>query len=204
MPLLLSAFALVDLRFVLAGHGYDTGGSRRDDSGAVDALGDLSTPWMLAALFLALVTVALLVWMSPSSTRAKLRGIAPKALIVVLIAAPLIAWTATSGDDDERLIVERAINRDGARELIVSLTEKGLNTLETTKGKRLVRVECVGRDGKLVLAAEQRWPFPYERGYDYPHAHQAANREQLRRADRCRLRGTSVPLEAEVQGALAP
>ena len=78
-----------------------------------------------------------------------------------------------------------------------------MNTLETTDGRRAVRIECFDRDGQVILDAEQRWPFRVnEAGYDYPHVHQAATREQLQQADRCELRGTRVRLEADVKGVL--
>jgi hypothetical protein len=153
-------------------------------------------------LLLTVVTVGVLVAVSPPSTRAKLRLVAPIAFTIVIIAMPLIVWTASSGGDEKRLFVERAIGLTGAPELIVSLGDDDLNTLETTNGKRAVRVECLGRRGQVVVNAKQRWPFIYEKGYEYPHVHQAASRDQVRRADRCRVRGTRVRLEADVEGAL--
>jgi hypothetical protein len=71
--------------------------------------------------------------------------------------------------DAAAAIVERWTNDARAPELIISLGEKGLNALETTDGKRIVRVECVDREGQVVLDAEQRWPFiDGEPGYDSP------------------------------------
>lgn len=71
-------------------------------------------------------------------------------------------------------------NDAGTSELIVLLGEEDLNTLETTNGRKTVRLECVGRDGQVVLDAEQRWPFvDDEPGYDSPHAHQTASRESF-------------------------
>ena len=107
------------------------------------------------------------------------------------------------GGDQKSLIVERATGMTGAPEFIVYLGEDDVNTLDTTNGKRAVRVECLGRDGKVVLDARQRWPFVNEPGYDYPHVHQAASPEQLQRAERCRLRGTRVRLEGDVEGPVS-
>ena len=190
----------------LAGHtGYNPGNVPPGDSGGDSGLGGgLGAPWIVAALVVGLVGVAALVWLSPTSTRARLRALAPKALILVVIAAPLVAWAAASQrGGGEKLIVERWVNPAGAVQLIVSLTDEGLNTLQTTDGRRAVRIECFDRDGQVVLDAEQRWPFRVnEAGYDYPHVHQAATRQQLQQADRCELRGTRVRLEADVKGAL--
>jgi hypothetical protein len=200
-------FALVDFRFpqILAGHGYDVGGNTpAGESDGSDDEGGIGTMWILAASGLALVTAAILIGLDPSGAKAKLRGVAPKAVLLVIIAVPLIAWTATSSGDGDgpNLIVERAIGLDGAPELLVSLGDDDLNTLESTGGKKAVGLECVGREGRVVFAAEQPWPFVDEPGYDYPHAHQPASREQLQRADRCSLQGTRKRLEADVQGPL--
>jgi hypothetical protein len=200
MQLLLSVFALLDLPIVMGGHGYLPGSGResRGDSGS----GGIGMASIVAVLVLALVTAGILVWLSPSSARAKLKTLAPRAFTVVIIAMPLIVWAASSGGDEKGLIVERATGLTGAPELLLSLADKELNTLETTNGTRAVRVECVGREGHVVLRAGHRWPFISERGFEYPHAHQPASAEQLQRADRCRLRGTRVRLEADVKGPL--
>jgi hypothetical protein len=202
MRLLLSVSAVDFLPTIFAGHGYDVGGSSRGESGGDDGVGGISMIWILAVLSLALVTVGLLVWLDPSGARKKLKSVAPKALIAVIIAAPLVAWTISSRGGEERLIVERWTGLNGTPELLISLGEDDLNTLETTNGKRIVRVECVGDEGEVVLDDEQKWPFVDEAGYDYPHVHQAASRDQLQRADSCRLRGTRVALEADVEGTL--
>ncbi|MFN2488964.1 MAG: hypothetical protein ABR529_04360 [Actinomycetota bacterium] len=186
---------------VLGGHtGY---GKELRESRGEDGEGGIGMAWIVAVLLLAVGTVGLLVWVSSSSTRAKLKKVAPGVLIAAVMATPLMVWTATSGvDDDQSLVVERATSPTGAPEFIVSLAEDDLNTLGTTNGKRAVRVECLSREGQVVLQAKQRWPFDNEPGYEYPHAHQAASSEQLRRADRCRLQGTHVRLDADVEGAL--
>jgi hypothetical protein len=196
-------FEQIDLPSLEAGHQYDFRDVPPGESGGDGEEGGIGTPWIIAVVVLALLAVALLVSLNPSKAIARLKALAPKALILVVIAVPLIAWAASSGGDAASLSVERWTNDVGAPELIISLGAQDLNTLETTNGKRTVRVECVGRDGDVVLDAEQRWPFvDGEPGYDSPHAHQVASREQLQRADRCRLRGTRVQLEASVKGAL--
>jgi hypothetical protein len=191
------------LTTVLAGHGYDVGGSLSRESDGDDEIAGLSLPWILAAGSLALVTAGVLVWLSPNARR-RARTVAPKALIVMIIAAPLVAWTASADSDGKRrdLTVERSTALTGRPELLISLGEDDLNALKTTGGKRTVRVECVGRDGRVVIDAKRKWPFVNERGYDYPHTHLVADRTQVQRADRCRLWGTRVRLQADVEGAL--
>lgn len=202
MGLLLLVFAQFDFPSVLAGHGYQFRDVPSGEPGSDEEEGGIGTAWILAVLFLALLTVGVLVSLDPSGARKKLRRVAPKALILVAIAAPLVAWTASAGGDEKSLTVERSVGLYGAPELLISLGDEDLNTLETTDGERFVHVECVGRDGQVVLAADQAWPFVDEPGFDYPHAHQVATREQLQRADRCRLGVTRVRLEADVSGVL--
>jgi hypothetical protein len=194
------------LSTVFAGHGYDVGGSSGGGSGGGGTDdGGIGLFWIVAATGLAVVAVGLVFWLNPSRGSKRLRSLAPKALVAALIAVPLIAWSASSGGEEPDLIVERWTADDGTPELLVSLGDVSLNTLQTTNGHKAVRMECVGRDGQLVLDVEQRWPLRMnEPGYDYPHTHHVATREQVQAADRCRLQGTRVPLEADVEGALAP
>jgi hypothetical protein len=207
-------FTLLDSILIVGGHGdsitgrsYPSGGSDGGDDG-----GGIGTAVIVAVLVLTAATVALLAWLnrqekgsdSEHRVRAlKLRSIAPAGLIAAIIATPLIVWTASSGGDDEKsLVVERWTNDSGDPELIVSLTEEDLNTLETTDGKRTVSLRCLGRQGQTVLDTTPKWPFINEAGYEYPHAHQPATAEQVQRADSCRLRADDLSLEADVEGAL--
>jgi hypothetical protein len=197
---LLTVLGLLDLPTFFGGHGYDTGSSPRVSTGE-DAGGGIGGVHIVAVALLALVTAGLMLWLSPPGAR--LRPAAPAALMAVIVVGPLAVWAASpSGGDEKSLIVERATDLRGAPEFIVYLGEDDLNTLDTTNGKRAVRVQCRGRDGRVILDARQRWPFVNEPGYDYPHVHQAATLEQLQRADRCRLRGTHVRLEGQVEGPL--
>jgi hypothetical protein len=202
IALLSLVLAQIDFPWVLAGHGYDVGGGPARDGSGVDDEGGISTRWIVAVLLVALITAGVLVSLDPGAARKKLRSVGPKALIAVFIAAPLVAWTASAGGEKKGLIVERAIGPSGAPELLVSLGDEELNTLGMTNGATFVRVECVGRDGQVVVDGRHRWPFTGEVSFDSPHAHQPASRKQLRQADRCRLRGTHARLEADVEGAL--
>lgn len=201
MRLLASVLSLLDFPTLFGGHTYDTGASspRDSDGGGPGGIGTVS---IVAVLVVTLVTVGLLASLNPSSARSKVRSAGPAALMGVAIATPLVLWAASSGGVEQSLIVERATGLTGAPELLVNLTDEDLNKLQTTRGRRAVRVECLGRGGQVVLDAKQRWPFINEPGYDYPHVHQRATRDQLVRADRCRLRGTRIRLEADVEGAL--
>jgi hypothetical protein len=212
IPLLLSVAAALDFPIIVGGHQYDFGGSPAREPSGDDGGGGIGTTSIVAVLFLTLVTVGVLAWLNRreqgprDESRAgalKMKTIVPVALTVVLIGTPLALWTASSGDEEETLIVERATGVTGSPEFIVYLEDDDLNTLKTTHGKRTVRMECLGREGQVVLDSKQRWPFiDDEPGFDSPHIHQAASQEQLQQADRCRLRGTRVRLEADVRGTV--
>ena len=204
IPLVSGLLGQVDFSWIVAGHGYDVGsGPRPEGSELEDEDGGIGTQWILAVVVIGLIAAAALVALDPPGALRKLRTVGPKALILVLIAAPLVAWTASAGGDDDQLTVERAFGVDGKPELLVSLGDDELNTPAMANGKKVVRVECLGRDGKLVVASPHRWPFLEEEGFDDPHAHQPATRDDVQRADRCRLRGTREVLEAEVKGILS-
>jgi hypothetical protein len=213
IPVLLSVVGALDFPIIVGGHQYDFRGSPSGENGGDDGGGGIGMGSIVAVLFLALVTVGALAWLNRREqgprdedrvgSLQKMKSMAPLALTAVLIATPLAVWAASSGDedDDETLVVERATGTTGSPELIVYLEDDHLNRLKTTNGKRAVRVECLGREGQVVLDSKQRWPFiNNEPGFDAPHIHQTASREQVQQADRCRLRGTRVRLEADVEG----
>lgn len=194
----------LELELPLAGHGYQLGeqfGGERDRADGPDGL---SMPYVLGVLLLVVATCAILVWLNPSLLT-RIRGVAPKALILIIIAAPLIGWTLASRVNEkvEPLVVEQWTNAQGVPELLISLGGEKLNRLDFTAGKRVVHIECYARNGTLVIAADQKWPFVFDKGYDYPHAHQKASREELVRVNRCRVIGARSRLEAVVKGVLA-
>jgi hypothetical protein len=208
MRRLLFFVALDFLTTVVAGHGYDVGGSGRESDGENEIAG-LTMTWILAAGGIALVTAGVLLWTNPEAQarlkRVRWKTAAPKAVIVIIIAAPLVAWTASSasGDDPVKLLMaERGTALTGEPELLISLGEDDLNATKTARGKKTVRLVCVDRRGKVVIDAQKKWPFVYEQGYDYPHRHQLADRELVQRAQKCSVKGTTVLLEAKVEGAL--
>ncbi len=127
-----------------------------------------------------------------------LRRHAPVIVIVLLVVAPLAIWAATSGgsgdDDKQGLIVERGVSITGEPELVLSIA----GDVKVTSGESSVRVECVDKDGKVLIKGTQPWPFIEEPGYPYPHAHQVDSAEKVEGARRCRVLGTEARLEAAV------
>ena len=128
-----------------------------------------------------------------------LRRHAPVIVIVLLVVAPLAIWAATSGGsgdgDKQGLIVERGVSTTGAPELILSIA----GDVEVTTGATSVEVECVDKDGKVLIKGTQPWPFAEEPGYPYPHVHQTDSPEKVEGARRCRVLGTNATLESGVE-----
>jgi len=128
-----------------------------------------------------------------------LRRYAPAIVIVVLVAAPLAIWAATSGGsgtgDEEGLIVERGVSLTGAPELVLSIA----GPAEVSSGASSVRVECMDKDGNVIVRGEQPWPFIEETGYPYLFFNQTDDTEKIEGTRRCRVLGTDKRLEAPVQ-----
>ncbi len=205
---------LIDGILILGGHG-DTVTGNQVKTGTPDDGSGIGMVPIVGAVLIGLCALALMSWLNRQEKESgdlavdgggamalNLRAVVPLGFIVAVIATPLIVWTASSGGDEKNLTVERWTNDKGAPELLVSLPSKELNTLAGTRGKRSVRLECTGRDGQRVIVARQKWPFIREKGYEYPHAHQPATSDQVRRAEKCRLRGHRRSLKASVRGAL--
>lgn len=131
--------------------------------------------------------------------RLDLRRHAPVIVIVLLVVAPLAIWAATSGgsEDDEKqgLIVERGVSVTGEPELVVSIA----GDVKVTSGATSVTIECVDKNGKVLIKGTQPWPFIEEPGYPYAHVHQVDSPEKVEGARRCRVLGTDTKLESKVQ-----
>jgi hypothetical protein len=127
-----------------------------------------------------------------------LRRYAPVVVILVLVAAPLAVWAATSGGSDEEkqgLIAERSVGLTGEPELVLSIVGEA----QVTSGASSVRIECTDKDGRVIVKGTQPWPFVEEPGYPYAHVHQSDSPEKIEGARRCRVLGTDTRLEAKVQ-----
>ena len=131
--------------------------------------------------------------------RLNLRRHAPVIVIVLLAVAPLAIWAATSGgsgeNDKQGLIVERGVSTTGEPELILSIA----GNVQVTSGATSVTVECLDKDGKVLVKGTQPWPFIEEPGYPYAHVHQVDSPEKVEGARRCRVLGTDTKLESAVQ-----
>jgi hypothetical protein len=80
-------------------------------------------------------------------------------------------------------------------QLTIYLEDSGVNRPETNGGRPQVTVDCVDRDGTVVVTAQEPWPFAgTDRGINPPHVHISMQDWQLRLIARCRLAGTTPTL----------
>jgi hypothetical protein len=124
---------------------------------------------------------------------------APVIVIVVLVAAPLAIWAATSGgsgsDKKQGLIAERSVSLTGAPEIILSIA----GNVQVKSGASTVKVKCTDADGNVIIDTTQPWPFIEEPGYPYAHVHQGGPPEKIEGARHCSVLGTDARLEADVK-----
>jgi hypothetical protein len=129
-----------------------------------------------------------------------LRRYGPVIVILALVAVPLAIWAATSGGSGSNakqgLLVERSVSITGAPELVISIVGGGV---EVTNPTESVRIECMDKDGNVIVKGTQPWPFVEEPGYPYAHVHQGDSPEKIQGARRCRVLGTNTRLEAPVK-----
>jgi hypothetical protein len=126
-------------------------------------------------------------------------------LLAALVVAPLAIWGGSSlwdDDEEDELRIETLRAGGGDPELVVSLPDDDLNTLETSGGKPSVTFECLDASGAVELRVEHLFPFTdTDGGVQPPHVHQRLSRRQLSAIERCRLEDTTPPLQGPVEPA---
>ena len=101
-----------------------------------------------------------------------------------------------------KLTLERAEVQPDYDELLVSLPDERLNSLETSGGATSVSLTCVGREGEISVRQRHPWPLVVEEGYP-PHIHQPARPDTLAGLRRCRLTGPGIDFVGRVGRRLA-
>lgn len=128
------------------------------------------------------------------------------ALIALVIVVGLSLTSGGSSDERDRtprivrgeLTLEK-FTAPGATqpELLVSLADPELNTLDVTGGERVVSLRCFDDSGSVVIRRVADWPLLEEPGY-LPHIHQPANRRLLQSVRACRLTGPGIDFEGQL------
>ncbi len=134
-------------------------------------------------------------------------------LSLVALAVAVVLLVAGSRREEEKplrtvratLTLEQFARPDtGATELLISLRETRLNTLDQTGGEKSVLLRCVDKGGAVLIRRPTEWPLLEETGYPYPHIHQLANQRVLDGVRGCRLTGPGIDFAGRVPGPLPP
>jgi hypothetical protein len=119
--------------------------------------------------------------------------------IAAAAVAALIALALFTGRDDDPAGGLRVERTPGTSELIVSVEDSERNVPGTAAGARSVMVECLDRDGEVLIRTAQAWPFAdTDGGTGDPHVHISLDPERMARVSRCRVNGTDPALEGGV------
>jgi hypothetical protein len=129
------------------------------------------------------------------------------AAVVLTAALAAVAVAAAGGFDGgtdgplrAQLIIERSVlPTTGQPELLVSLPDQRLNSLETTGGETGVLLGCADEAGAVTIRQQHEWPLLEEEGFP-PHVHQPAAAQQLDSVRSCRLTGNGI----DFAGHLSP
>jgi hypothetical protein len=115
----------------------------------------------------------------------------------------LVAGDSEGGGDKPvraQLTLQRSVRPDtGQAELLVSLPEERLNTLDTTGGETSVLLRCFDQPGAQTLRQQTEWPLLEEVGFP-PHIHQPVPPQVLDRIRGCRLTGNGINFAGRVTG----
>lgn len=137
-------------------------------------------------------------------------GIFLAALVVGIVVLVTGGSKDDSGDGGNQrpvraqLTLERAVDPEaGSPELIVSLREQRLNTLDTTDGEASVLLRCVNKRGGETVRQMHDWPLEEEVGFS-PHVHQPIRSEVLDDLRSCRMTGKTIYFTARVKGRIPP
>lgn len=143
------------------------------------------------------------------NSRALLAG----GVVVVAVVVAVVLLVVAPGDSDDdggdapRRVVHAKLRLEqyaaaGSNELLVSLTDPRLNTLQLTGGERKVTLRCFDAGGAQAFQVPADWPLLEEPGYPWPHIHQPAGDMMLARVRACRLIGPGIDFEGSVPGPL--
>ncbi len=120
-------------------------------------------------------------------------------MAVAAVAGLIVVALATRGGGEEAadgLRVERAAN--GA-EVVVYMENREANVPATVGGATSVTVQCLDRAGKVLLNAQQVWPFADTDGGSLdPHVHMPLDPDRMKSVARCRVKGADPALEGGV------
>ena len=120
--------------------------------------------------------------------------------VLVIGGVALIAAGGGGGSGGgSQLVVERTVGPTGSPELLISVQGGAGRDPAVARRPGRVGLECLDRGSRVVLGSDEGWPFVDDGTTPLPHVHKPAPPQQLDAVVRCRLTGTSVPLEGAVK-----
>jgi hypothetical protein len=134
---------------------------------------------------------------APMDRSARTRLVALAVLLAVSVPLVIVAAPGGGGEDEPKndLLVERSTQRP---EMILYVTPES-NLPERAGDRRMVTLECVDAEGRVLASQRERWPLTEtDQGTLDPHAHVPMDPEQVGEVARCRVRGTEPLMEGPV------
>jgi hypothetical protein len=136
---------------------------------------------------------------APMDRSAHTRLVALTVLLAVSIPLVIVAVSGGGGGGEDEpqdsLLVERSTQRP---ELIVYVTPD-LNLAERAGNRRMVTLECIDAEGRVLATRQERWPLTdTDQGTLDPHTHLPLDPARIAEVARCRLDGTEPLIEGPV------
>jgi hypothetical protein len=136
---------------------------------------------------------------APMDRSARTRLVALTVLLAVSVPLVIVAVSGGGGGDEDEpqdsLLVERSTERP---ELIVYVTPD-LNLAERAGNRRMVTLECIDAEGRVLATRQERWPLTdTDQGTLDPHTHLSLDPARIGEVARCRLDGTEPLMEGPV------
>jgi hypothetical protein len=121
--------------------------------------------------------------------------------VALVLIVPVVLLFASGGGDDggegEEPAAGLRLERSGSE--VIVYVEAADNVPERAGGARAVTVRCTDADDRLVIAANQAWPFSDTDGGTLdPHAHLPLDQASLDSVKSCRVLGTEPLLEGSL------
>jgi hypothetical protein len=177
---------------VLIDRGPAANSSRRQDEGGTSPLGYRARPTELRYRSSPVANMP-----SPTNRSARTRLVALAVLLAVSVPLVILAASGGGGEDEpeDDLLVERSTQRP---EMILYVTPD-LNRPERAGDRRMVTLECIDAEGRVLASQPERWPLTEtDQGTLDPHAHVPMDPAQIGEVARCRVHGTEPLMEAPV------
>ncbi len=133
---------------------------------------------------------------------ARRKWIALGVLLALSLPLVVIALLTSGSESGAGLRIERGTPQATGGAITVYVDDPAQNVPGTADGARNVRLECFGRNDRLLRRSTHPWPFTdTDNATLDPHVHERMPQQQVDQVVSCRLAGTDGPLEGRVSAA---